>query len=324
MSACPLVTIAIPTYNRAESYFPSTLRSALSQTYSNTEIVVSDNCSTDRTQAMLRAIKDPRIRYFRHDPGIGQKNNYNFCFERAKGSYALLLHDDDLIDDDFVSSCMHAAGGTDRVGIIRTGMRIIDADGDIIDQVTNDVVGLPLDAFFRCWLGGNGTPIYCCNTLFNTRQLREVGGFASRHFCYPDTMAIFRLAAQYGRIDIPDIKASFRFHGDQAGFSRKISEWCEDSLDLLDLMCDLAPQSRAQILKDGARFFANANYSRASSARSPWERAIATMKVMRYFRYRQMPALNFVIHILHGTQLYDALRIIKRYAVRPLRTIAAR
>ena len=137
-------------------------------------------------------------------------------------------------------------------------------------------------------------------------------------------MAIFRLAAQYGRIDIPDIKASFRFHGDQAGFSRKISEWCEDSLDLLHLMCDLAPQSREQILKEGARFFAKANYNRASSARSPWERAVATMKVMRYFRYRQLPSVNLIIHILYGTRLYNALRIIKRCAVRPLRTIAAR
>ena len=190
-------------------------------------------------------------------------------------------------------------------------------------QVANDVVGLPLEAFFRCWLAGK-TPIYCCNTLFNTHRLREMGGFTSRHFCYPDTMAIFRLAAQYGRIDIPDVKASFRFHGDQAGFSRKISEWCEDSLDLLHLMCDLAPQSREQILKEGARCFARGNYNRANCARSPWERAVATMKVMRYFRYRQLPSVNLVIHILYGTRLYNALRFIKRCAVRPLRAIAAR
>ncbi|HET9789320.1 MAG TPA: glycosyltransferase family 2 protein [Pyrinomonadaceae bacterium] len=323
MSTCPLVTIAIPTYNRAESYFPSALQSALSQTYSNIEIVVSDNCSNDHTQAMVRAIKDPRIRYFRHDPGIGQRNNYNFCFEQAKGSYVLLLHDDDLIDDDFVSSCMHATEGTAGVGIIRTGMRTIDAHGDIIAQVANDVVGLPLDAFFRRWLAGK-TPIYCCNTLFNTHRLREMGGFTSRHFCYPDTMAIFRLAAQYGRIDIPDVKASFRFHGDQAGFSRRISEWCEDSLDLLHLMCDLAPQSKKEILKQGVRRFARGNYDRATCARSPWERAVATMKVMRYFRYRQLPRISLVLQILDGTRLYNALRIMKRCAVRPLRGIAAR
>jgi glycosyltransferase involved in cell wall biosynthesis len=322
MSACPLVTIAIPTYNRAESYFPSALRSALSQTYSNIEIVVSDNCSTDRTQALVGDIGDPRIRYFRHDPGIGQKNNYNFCFEQAKGSYVLLLHDDDVIDDDFVSSCMDGSGDSAEVGIVRTGMRTINADGDIIDQVANAVVGLSLDAFFIRWLAGE-TPIYCCNTLFNTQRLREMGGFTSRHFCYPDTMAIFRLAAQYGRIDIPDVKASFRFHGDQVGFSRKITEWCEDSLDLLHLMCDLAPQSRDQILKEGARVFARGNYGRADCARSPSERAVAILKVMRYFGFRHLPSVNLLVHILYGTRLYNALRFIKRRAVHPLRTIAA-
>jgi glycosyltransferase involved in cell wall biosynthesis len=323
MNNQPLVTIAIPTYNRADTYFPLALQSALSQTYCNIEIVVSDNCSTDGTQALVTAIKDPRIRYFRHDPGIGQKNNYNFCFEQAKGTYVLLLHDDDVIDDDFVSSCMHAARGTAGVGIIRTGMRTVNANGDIIAQVANEVVGLPLDDFFRCWLGGK-TPVYCCNTLFNTSRLREVGGFASKHFCYPDTMAIFRLAAQFGRIDVPAVKASFRSHGNQAGFSLKISEWCEDSLDLLHLMCDLAPQSRDQIRKEGTRCFARGNYDRANCAPSPWERAVATMKVMRYFRYRQLPSVNLVIHILSGTRLYNALRIMKRYAVRPLRAIAAR
>ena len=318
----PLVTIAIPTYNRADNYFPSALGSALSQTYSNIEIVVSDNCSTDDTQALVRSIRDQRIRYFRHDPGIGQKNNYNFCFEQAKGSYVLLLHDDDIIDDDFVSSCMHASGGTAEVGIVRTGMRTINADGDIIAQVANDVVGLPLGAFFRCWLAGK-TPIYCCNTLFNNRRLREVGGFASRHFCYPDTTAIFRLAAQFGRIDVPEVKASFRFHGDQAGFSRRISEWCEDSLDLLHLMCDLAPQNREQILKEGMRCFARRNYDRASCARSPWDRALAAMKVMRYFRYRHLPRISLFLQILEGTRLYNALRIMKRCAVHPVCAIGA-
>ena len=322
MDSSPLVTIAIPTYNRAESYFPHALQSALRQTYSNLDIVVSDNCSTDRTQAMVMEIDDPRLRYFRHEPGIGQRNNYNFCIEQARGSYVLLLHDDDIIDDDFVAACMAAACGTSDIGIIRTGIRIIDAEGNVTHQIPDDVAGLAVEDLFRSWFSGKA-PIYCCNTLFNTQKLRESGGFKSKHFCYPDTTAIFRLAAQYPRIDIRDVKASFRLQGNQTGFSKKIAEWCEDSLDLLHFMCELAPQSREQILRDGARFFARANYHRASSGGSSWERAVAMLKVMRYFRYRQLPSLNRVFHILHGTLLYNSLRFIKRHAVRPFRAIAA-
>ena len=313
----PLVTIAIPTYNRADSYLPQALQSALRQTYTNLEIIVSDNCSTDRTQDLVSNINDPRLRYFRHDPGIGQKGNYSFCVQQAKGDYLLLLHDDDAVDDDFVWSCMEAAGEASDPGIILTGIRLINAQGGIIGEVTNEAVGLPVDGFFRVWFSGKA-PIYCCNTLFSTQKLRSIGGFKSKHFCYPDTMAIVRLAAQHRRIDICEAKANFRIHGGEGGYSRKIAEWCEDSLELLHLMCDLVPESRDAILKEGARFFARANYHRASSASSPWKRSVATLKVMRYFSYRQLPSSSLILHILYGTRLYNMLRFIKRSALRPL------
>lgn len=318
----PLVTIAIPTHNRADTYLPQALQSALRQTYSNLDIVVSDNCSTDQTQDLVSHIGDPRLRYLRHEANIGQKGNYNFCVEQANGSYLLLLHDDDAIDDDFISSCIQAKGASD-VGVVRTGIRLINAGGKLIDQITNDVVGLPVDAFFCNWFSSK-TPVYCCNTLFNTQRLREIGGFKSRHFCYPDTTAIFQLAAQHGRVDIPEVKASFRIHGEEYGFSRRIADWCEDSLELLHCMSDLVPEaSRNHVLKEGRRFFAIANYNRASTASSPWERTVATMKVMKYFSYRQLPSLNLILHVFDGTYLYNSLRFIKRRAIRsfqPLRT----
>jgi len=58
----PLVTIAIPTYNRADGYLREALASALNQTYQNIEIIVSDNCSTDNSEAFIRGISDQRIR----------------------------------------------------------------------------------------------------------------------------------------------------------------------------------------------------------------------------------------------------------------------
>ena len=311
MSNHPLVTLAIPTYNRAASYLPIALHSALKQNYPELEILVSDNASTDHTRALIAGIKDPRLRYFRHESNIGQKGNYNFCIEQAKGSYLLLLHDDDAIDEDFVRSCMEATWGASNVGIIRTGMRLIDADGKIIREIMNTVGGLSLGEFFRGWFALK-TPIYCCNTLFNTQKLRETGGFESKHFCYPDTMAIFRLAAQGSRIDVREIKASFRIHGGEAGASRKIAEWCEDSLELLRFMCDLAPESRDQIWQEGRRFFSKANYGRASRADAPWQRVIAIAKVMSYFNFRQLPSRHVILQIVYGTRLYHTLRLLKR------------
>src|SRR5262245_44849714 len=127
----PLVTIAIPTYNRAEATLSAALQSALDQTYHNIEVIVSDNASVDGTEALIRGYADSRIRYIRHPKNIGANNNFNFCVGEARGSYFLLLHDDDLIDADFVESCMNAVADDTGVGIIRTALRVIDGDGAV-------------------------------------------------------------------------------------------------------------------------------------------------------------------------------------------------
>ncbi len=55
MTHSPLITIAIPTYNRANGYFKQTLESVLCQTYEYIEIIVSDNCSTDNTEELVNS-----------------------------------------------------------------------------------------------------------------------------------------------------------------------------------------------------------------------------------------------------------------------------
>lgn len=82
----PLVTIGIPTYNRADGYLKGAIQSALDQTYPNLEIFISDNCSSDNTGLLVKSFADPRIRYHRHDVNIGGNNNFNYCVEKARGS----------------------------------------------------------------------------------------------------------------------------------------------------------------------------------------------------------------------------------------------
>ncbi|GJM30953.1 MAG: hypothetical protein DHS20C17_35880 [Cyclobacteriaceae bacterium] len=79
----PLVTIAIPTYNRADTYLKHTLQSAKDQSYQNVEIIVSDNCSIDQTEKVVKEFDDPRIRYVKHSQNIGHYNNFKFCIEQA-------------------------------------------------------------------------------------------------------------------------------------------------------------------------------------------------------------------------------------------------
>jgi glycosyltransferase involved in cell wall biosynthesis len=215
-TALPRVTIAIPTYNRAGKTLPATLRSALDQTYPNTEIIVSDNCSTDDTESVVRQFGSS-IEYVRQSQNLGLNGNLNQCIERASGDYVLLLHDDDLIDPDFVESCITVVAGSASVGLIRTGIRIIRADGAVAFERPNRAVGSSsmadlMFAWFR-----NETTQYCCNTLYNARALREIGGFYSRHNLFQDALAQVKVAALYGHAHVREVKASWRRHDGNAG-----------------------------------------------------------------------------------------------------------
>ncbi len=92
----PLVTIAIPTFNRA-SWLKDCVLSALSQTYKNFEVIVSDNASTDDTQKVLREFRSRKLRIITQSENIGLLPNWNACLAEAKGDYIVLVSDDDRI-----------------------------------------------------------------------------------------------------------------------------------------------------------------------------------------------------------------------------------
>ncbi|MCZ6678499.1 MAG: glycosyltransferase family A protein [Candidatus Poribacteria bacterium] len=308
MQTYPLITIGIPTYNRARSYLPETLESALAQTYPEIEVVVSDNGSTDDTQAVVKSYDDPRIRYFKQQPPVTPNDNFNFCLQQARGAYFSLLHDDDMIDPDFVETCLQAAGHQTHFGVIRTGVRIINADGMVIREMRNRVTGASTGEFFLAWFE-NKTSIYLCNTLFNARGLRDIGGLRSRHNLFQDVTAIARQAASSGRVDVEAVKASARSHHGQRTHVARVREWCEDSLDLLALVCELAPERAAELRQKGMRFFANVNYGRTNNIRSPVHRAATYFLVYRIFGRQYLPRLRTV---LSSTAAYRGLRQIKR------------
>jgi glycosyltransferase involved in cell wall biosynthesis len=285
----PLVSIILPTYNRAASYFPVTFKSALGQTYPALEIIVCDNASRDHTGDLVRAAADPRVRYLRQAHNIGPYENWSRGLEQAGGEYILLLHDDDLIDGDFVECCVAAADYRAGVGVIRTGTRIIDAQGERLWEAPNHVKGLPLEEFFRAWFEGR-TVWYMVSTLFHARGLRQTGGFRSPFQMLQDGFAIATLASRYGRVDVEEVKASYRKHAGELTFAHSATRWAKDFLCLLDLLCELSPpEKRAGLRRQGMRFFARLSFDRATAMRGPLARMRAYRELLALFTPRYFP-----------------------------------
>jgi glycosyltransferase involved in cell wall biosynthesis len=305
----PLVTIGITTYNRAEGYLPLSLRSALVQDYPNLEIIVSDNASTDGTEALVRGMSDPRMRYFRHSQNVGPVNCANSCLTQAAGTYFLLLHDDDLIDPDFISTCIHATDSRADLGLVRTGIRIINSTGDTIGQKENLASDLPATELFRAWFQGK-TPFYMPNTLYHTRKLREIGGFHSARNLFDDVVVLVKLAAAHDRADVRQIKASFRRHdANTCGNYNLALDWAADCVYLRDLLVELSPLDQREIIRrESTRYLCRTAFLHARDIPGRIKRVRACSKIHAMFGYTVSP-LQFMFPTAHSTLRWGVHRV---------------
>jgi len=124
------VSIGVPVRN-GEPYLTEALDSLLAQSYENFELLISDNASTDNTEAICReyVARDKRVQYHRHAEDVGLANNYNGLFERARGEYFKWAAADDVHEPEYVSRCLDELDG-DSGNVLAYGMvRFIDQNG---------------------------------------------------------------------------------------------------------------------------------------------------------------------------------------------------
>lgn len=115
----PLVSILIPTF-QGEEFLEETLNSAISQTYPNLEIIVSDDHSTDATLSIAKIFQDKSPFKFEiiHHPGSGMVDNWNYCIEQANGEYIKFLFQDDLLTPECVLEMVRLAQQDEEIGLV--------------------------------------------------------------------------------------------------------------------------------------------------------------------------------------------------------------
>ena len=284
----PLVTIAIPTCNRADSYLSDAIQAALGQTYGNLEVLVSDNCSTDDTPQLVKGITDRRLTYFRQARNIGARNNMNFVLGKATGRFFLLYADDDRIDPDFVEACIEAAHARPTTGLIMAGSRVIDEKGNVLRQKEFGPPAGSVEDLILLWYQRK-VHMFMCSTLFNTQTLREVGGFEEEYGHFHDVAAEFKCAAKGGYVSVSAVKAGLRVHAKSITQSAGVAAWADSSLALLELAISLGFSRREEIAAIGHRISATRNYVLADELPSLARRWMGYFTVLRKFGYRYWP-----------------------------------
>ncbi len=126
----PRLSILIPTYNYAH-FIAEALESIWQQSYSDFEVIVIDDASTDQTESVcVPFVKaDPRIRFLRNDRNLGMVPNWNKCLECARGEYVkVLLADDRLNGSESLALQVGALEADARISIVTSSRAIIDED----------------------------------------------------------------------------------------------------------------------------------------------------------------------------------------------------
>jgi glycosyltransferase involved in cell wall biosynthesis len=126
----PRVSIGMPVYN-GEDYLAAAIDSILSQTWSDFELVVSDNASTDGTGDICRvyAEKDGRVRVHRNERNLGAAPNYNRTFALSRGTYFKWAAHDDLIEPTYLERCVAALDAEPDAVLCQTLVRYVDDGG---------------------------------------------------------------------------------------------------------------------------------------------------------------------------------------------------
>lgn len=150
----PHVSIGLPVYN-GENYLQEALDSLLEQTYTDFEIIISDNASTDRTAEICEsfAVRDPRIRYFRNKENLGAGRNYNRVFELARGDYFKWAAHDDLCSPEFLEQCVAVLDRDPSVILCYPRSKGIDGDGIVTKKIEADPdisMYSPSKRFYQC------------------------------------------------------------------------------------------------------------------------------------------------------------------------------
>ena len=221
----PFVSICTPTFNRPE-LLARTIRSVLSQTHTNLELIITDNSADDASEKVVRAFNDPRIRYERNETNLGFIKNILKSVSLAKGKYIKVLMDDDLIMPQAIELMVDACEKNPSVGVVMAPMSLIDNDDKRI--YPHFYIFRKMTYRYRFQVGDGIVPgarilkeflvhdYPCCvpsGLLYRAECLQKLGTFDPDSGFALDVEIAMRIAAHYDFYYIDQVLTAFRYSG---------------------------------------------------------------------------------------------------------------
>ncbi len=192
----PLVTIYIPCRNYGQ-YLGQAIKSVIDQIYSNWELIVIDEASSDNSLLVaeeFQKVLPTKITVIKNKKPLGLQKLANLVLGRANGKYMIRLDADDWLDESAIFLLVNKIETTEKAGLVYGNYYYSDSEGRI------------LDVEFRHRLGdedlaGQLPPHGAC-TLFRTRALKNVGGYSEAVDAQDGWDLWYKLADRIGATNI--------------------------------------------------------------------------------------------------------------------------
>ena len=210
----------MPVFN-CEKYVAQSLESLLGQTFGDFELVISDNASTDGTEAVCRryAALDPRVRFFRRRTNIGGPANFNYSFSLCSGQYVKWSTADDYWHPSFLQEAVDVLDSDADVVLSYPMTRLIDADGKTLSDY-EDSLSL-VDPSPRVRFRELYKRIGLCNAqlgLLRRDAMLKTRLFSGHLACDADFLGEMALLGKFRLL--PNVRFYRRMHPDSSSWAR--------------------------------------------------------------------------------------------------------
>ncbi len=219
------VSICIPTYNGGE-YIRDCLDSILAQTFTDFEVLIVDDQSSDNTKSILAdyAQRDARIRVVQNETNLGLVGNWNRCIQLSRGEWLKFVFQDDIIFPDCLEKLFAATSL--KIPIVFCRRNFI-FEGEVSEDMKNGYLDLLFPEKFlsnkttisaeefcqsvlnNLWINFIGEPT---SVLLHHSVFRQFGLFNSNLIQLCDLEYWIRVASNTGIVYVPECLASFRVH----------------------------------------------------------------------------------------------------------------
>jgi glycosyltransferase involved in cell wall biosynthesis len=297
----PRVSILIPTYNYAH-YLDEAITSALNQSFTDFEIIIVDDQSTDNTDEVVTPyLSDKRVRYFKNEKNLGLSQNFNESLKYARGEYIKYLLADDLLHPSLLEIFVPIMDANPKISLITSQRETFGAK-----KKTN-----PLP-FFHLQNGStvitesirkNGNWIGEPTTVMFRRSDLRVGTFNPDYTCLVDWEMWLRLLTIGDCYIVPETLSYFRVHDKQASnliladykYTFEDYRFYKDIQEKNEFNVDLGKVNITELVRKRAIFCAKAMYKLLPYIHHKKHRAIM-MQAFRIARREKVlltPILNF-------------------------------